>query len=163
MSWDIIELELNLLSKGVKSANKHNDSFSSWKFISISLLATNNFYKAIYVAGLHDKVDQYWLCRFTIYNFVKYLFYVLWILKIMLITSHWNVLNDMIVFLVFGYWIFFVVCVCVPISCMSYVNGKNIKWIVKSNVEKSNGEIVELVGGWRLLHVCNRVIWYCVT
>jgi hypothetical protein len=119
MSWDIIELELNLLSKGVKSANKHNDSFSSWKFISISLLATNNFYKAIYVAGLHDKVDQYWLCRFTIYNFVKYLFYVLWILKIMLITSPWNVPNSMIVFLAFGYCIAFVMCVCVCV-CLSH-------------------------------------------
>jgi hypothetical protein len=29
MSWDIIELKLNVLSKIVKNANKHNDSFAS--------------------------------------------------------------------------------------------------------------------------------------
>jgi len=39
-------------------------------------------------------------------------FYVLWILKIMLITSHWNILNDMIVFLAFDYCISFVMFVC---------------------------------------------------
>ena len=43
-------------------------------------------------------------------------FYVIWILKIVLITSPWNVLNDMIVFLAFGYCISFVVCVCVCAS-----------------------------------------------
>jgi hypothetical protein len=42
-------------------------------------------------------------------------------------------------------------------------NGKNIRWIVKSDVKESNGETIELVGDRRLLHVCNRVIWYCVT
>jgi hypothetical protein len=40
-------------------------------------------------------------------------FYVLWILKIVLITLSWNVLNSMVVFLAFGYCIYFVVCVCV--------------------------------------------------
>jgi len=40
-------------------------------------------------------------------------FYVLWIFKIVLLTSHWNVLNGMIVFLAFGYCISFVMCVCV--------------------------------------------------
>jgi hypothetical protein len=29
-------------------------------------------------------------------------------------------------------------------------------------VKESNGETIELVGGRRLLHVCNRVISYCV-
>jgi len=42
-------------------------------------------------------------------------FYVLWILKIVLITLSWNVLNSMVVFLAFGYCIYFVVCVCVCI------------------------------------------------
>jgi hypothetical protein len=42
-------------------------------------------------------------------------------------------------------------------------NGKNIRWIVRSDVEESNGETIELVGGRRLLCVYNRVIWYCVT
>jgi hypothetical protein len=40
-------------------------------------------------------------------------FYVLWILKIVLITLSWNVLNSMVVFLAFGYCIYFVLCVCV--------------------------------------------------
>jgi hypothetical protein len=31
MSWGTIELELNVLSKGVESANRHNDSFSLMK------------------------------------------------------------------------------------------------------------------------------------
>ena len=38
MSWGIIELELNVLKNGVKSFNKHNDSFPSWKIIDISFL-----------------------------------------------------------------------------------------------------------------------------
>jgi len=42
-------------------------------------------------------------------------------------------------------------------------NEKNIRWIVRSDVEESNGETIELVGGRRLLRVYNRVIWYCVT
>jgi hypothetical protein len=42
-------------------------------------------------------------------------------------------------------------------------NGKNIRWIVRSDVKESNGEIIELVDGRRLLCVCNRVIWYYVT
>jgi hypothetical protein len=41
-------------------------------------------------------------------------------------------------------------------------NGNNIKWIVRSDVKESNGETIELKGGWRLLRVCNRVIWYYV-
>ena len=44
--------------------------------------------------------------------------YVLWILKIMLITSPWNVLDGMIVFLAFGYCISFIICVCVSITLM---------------------------------------------
>jgi hypothetical protein len=42
-------------------------------------------------------------------------------------------------------------------------NGKNIRWIVRSDVKESNGEIIELVNGRRLLHVYNIVIWYYVT
>jgi hypothetical protein len=42
-------------------------------------------------------------------------------------------------------------------------NGKNMRWIVRSDVKESNRETIELVGGRRLLCVCNRVIWYCVT
>jgi hypothetical protein len=42
-------------------------------------------------------------------------------------------------------------------------NENNIRWIVRSDVKESNGETIELVGGRRLLRVCNRVIWYCVT
>lgn len=41
-------------------------------------------------------------------------------------------------------------------------NENNIRWIVRSNVKESNGKIIELVGGWRLLGIYNRVIWYCV-
>jgi hypothetical protein len=33
---------------------------------------------------------------------------------------------------------------------------------MRSKVKESNGETIELVGGQRLLCVCNRVIWYCV-
>jgi hypothetical protein len=50
-------------------------------------------------------------------------FYVLWILKIVLITSPWNILNGMIVFLAFGYCISYVVFVCVCIHHM-YVLSK---------------------------------------
>ena len=42
-------------------------------------------------------------------------------------------------------------------------NEKNIRWIVRSDVKESNGEIIELVNGRRLLHVYNIVIWYYVT
>jgi hypothetical protein len=34
---------------------------------------------------------------------------------------------------------------------------------MKSNVKESNRETIELVGGRRLLRVCNRVIWHCIT
>ena len=52
MNWGIIELELNALSKGVESANRHNDSFPSCN------LMTNNSYNVISVAGLCDEVGQ---------------------------------------------------------------------------------------------------------
>jgi len=76
---------------------------------------TNNSYNAISVAGLSHEVGYCWLCFFTIYNFFRYLFYVLWVLKIVLITLTWKELNGMIVILVFGYWISFVMCICIPI------------------------------------------------
>jgi hypothetical protein len=41
-------------------------------------------------------------------------------------------------------------------------NGKNIRWIMRSDVKESNRETIELVGGWRLLRICNTVVWYCV-
>jgi hypothetical protein len=72
----------------------------------------------------------------------------------------------MIVFLIFGYWISFVMCVYIYLFhvCFKKIeNEKNIRWIVISDVKESNGEIIELVGGWSLLRVCNRVIWYYVT
>jgi hypothetical protein len=34
---------------------------------------------------------------------------------------------------------------------------------MRSNVKESNGETIELVCNQKLLRVCNRVIWYCVT
>jgi len=61
-------------------------------------------------------------------------FYVLWILKIVLITLPWNVLNGMVVFLAFDYCIYFVMCVCVSITRMFYVNEKRKEY--KMNCEK---------------------------
>jgi hypothetical protein len=42
-------------------------------------------------------------------------------------------------------------------------NRKHIRWLVRSDVEESIGETIELVGSWKLLRICNRVIWYYVT
>jgi len=94
-------------------------------------------------------------------------FYVLWILKTMLITSPWNVLNGIIVFLTFGYCISFIMCVCVYPSLICFKqmkNEKDIRWIVRSVVKESNGEN-NWIGGWpkAILCICNRIIWYCVT
>jgi hypothetical protein len=89
-------------------------------------------------------------------------FYVIWILKIVLITSPWNVLNDMIVFLAFGYCISFVVCVCVcvhpshiSLSKWKMENEKNIRWIVRT--EKRCEKIKwgnNWIGGWSKATAC---------
>jgi len=55
-------------------------------------------------------------------------FCVLWILKIVLITSPWNVLNGMIIFLAFDYCIFIVMCMCVFICVYIHHTYVLSKW-----------------------------------
>jgi hypothetical protein len=161
MSWGIIELELNVLSRIVKSANWHNNSFPHKKIVSISLIM-------LYMLQVYDTkwANTYCVVSLFIILLGTY-FYVQWILKIVLITSPWNIQNGMIIFLAFGYCIFFVICVyvCVYPShvCFKLMkNGKNIRWIVRNDMKESNGKTIQLMGCWRLLHVCNRVICYYV-
>jgi hypothetical protein len=119
MSWGIIELELNVWARLLKVLidmmipfphKKNHKHKSSWWLITFIMLY----------------MLQVYVTKWASTNCVVLLFiillgtcvYVLWILKIMLITSPWNVLDGMIVFLAFGYCISFIICVCVSITLM---------------------------------------------
>jgi len=83
---------------------------SSWRLITLMMLYILKVYDTKWVSI--DRVIILFIILLGTY------FYVLQILKIVLITSPWNIVNGMLVFLAFGYCIFFGVCVCVCV-CVS--------------------------------------------
>ena len=94
---------------------KNHEHRSPWQLITLIMLYMLQFYVTKW-ANI-DCIVSLFIILLDTY------FYVLWILKIVLITSPWNILNGMIVFLTFGYCISFVMCVCVCVH-HTYVLSK---------------------------------------
>jgi hypothetical protein len=113
LSWifwaRILKVLLDIMIPFPHENHKHK---SSWRLITLIMLYMLQVYVTKWVST--NCVVLLFIILSGIY------FYVLWILKIVLITPPWNALNGMIVFLAFGYCISFIMCARarVSITCM---------------------------------------------